>query len=761
MPPKRQLLWTLLTLLLASLSLSCPTANTAPYNATIYTDIFGVPHVYGETEYDALYGMGYAMARDQLENMAQLYRRAQGKLASYEGPGVDFGNIASDYITRLFRIPQSGAEAYAQMPARDRKWLQAYTAGVNEWVREYNLKNSPNIEYFQPEGVAAWGLYISFGRQIVHALADLEEEVPIELKSQGAPLFSAGNDGSNQWAVSASLTDGPTLLYGDPHLEWLGSTQWYEVHIKTTSGSLNVTGAAVLGTPFIAVGHNEDVAWTLTSNTPSLDCFDVYEEELIYENLLTHYRYDPAPRGQKRIVKDTVVLRAKDFPLPFYLPAYYTHHGPIMPIGIDGIVPRFTNDGRHVYGIALSAMDSDEETYPGGYGVQLLRTLYRINTAESISDLRRALGDQTLPGAYPLSDAHGLFKWNMMAADRTGDTFFIDNGRCPIRVDAQTDDPDFYTRPIPGWTGDYEWQRDASGRVVYWPIAELPQLLNPPGGFMVNCNVSPWYICEDNGFALEDYPPYLVSDQNSERNLRAATLLSGKSPLTEMDMRVFGQDVHILSADYFEELLFSFYTPEDYPDLAAAAALLQAEPNEATIGNRSIFLLVHWFDRLRPHLKEMPAAPEELTEENKTVLINTLRAAVEELEACPLGLDPPWGEVHFFERGDVFPLAGGWSTVSTLYQAWALFNPCEAIEVSGGSSFSQVSVLTPEGITSHSVRPIGASSDPESPHYNDETARFALRDPELSYKPNPFTDEEVMQTYFASKTVLGSGTPEP
>ncbi len=102
----------------------------------------GVPHVYGEGEYEVLYGLGYVMARDQLETLVPLYRTANGTRAQREGEGSGGSNVVSDYISHLFRVPESAKAAYATMPPRERTWLEGFADGLNAYIKEYNAAHS-------------------------------------------------------------------------------------------------------------------------------------------------------------------------------------------------------------------------------------------------------------------------------------------------------------------------------------------------------------------------------------------------------------------------------------------------------------------------------------------------------------------------------------------------------------------------------------------------------------------------------------------
>ncbi len=726
----------------------CPPLPTR--EVTLHTDVHGVPHIYAETEEELMYGLAYAMARDHLETIVTLYRTANGTRAAMEGPGNGYANVVSDYLSHLFRVPESAQAAYATMSEQERSWFRGFADGLNAYIKEHNQNHTPKVETFVPEDVLAWGLYGQFSRQLTHARKDLEKDFGTQYMASLLPESDA--KASNQWVVAPSKTGGPAMLLADPHLPWWGGTQWYEAHLKKTGGGLNVTGAAVIGTPMIAMGRNEHVAWSMTSNG-MLDFADCYKEKLATPWDLTEYVYELHPSGRKPIEQDTITLQVKGS-LPVVVPAYYTHHGPVVPLDIQGEQPVFTLDGEHVYSLALSIIDGTEEDYPGDLVAWMFLAIYRFNTAKTVRDVKLALGLQDGAGSHPPEEALQLVKWNIVVGDTTGDIFYIYNGRIPRRMEPHPEDVNYWDRPRVGWTGEDEWERDLQGRAVHWAISELPQAGNPESGILVNCNVSPWHVAPDSGINPEDYPPYVAIEGDTDRNVRARGLLEQDDQITAADMREYSRDTYMLRADKLERLFFDFYDIGLYPDLDTVHNLLRTEPNEANRDNTSVALIHLWVSLIGSEYGGLPDEPALLTPEQKDMLIATLREARDELEACPLGLAPRWGEVHQIHHGEIFEVGGGTQTVPTLFMVGGPADGCGPMVGDSGSSYMQVSVLEPGAVTSRSVRPIGSSGDPESPHYNDETARYVQDEPELSYKANPFTDREVTEEYLESTETL-------
>ncbi len=721
--------------------------------ATIYRDIYGVPHIYADSEYELMYGLGYAMGEDQLKTLVTLYRTANGTRPAIEGRGMNGMHIYSAYITQLFRVPQSAATAYALISAQERLWLDGFSDGLNAYIREYNDAHPPPaIEEFTSEDVLAWAIYRQFVRQLAQAQMDLENG------GIGSPILSAALpkkdiSASNQWVVGAAKTGGPAIVAADPHLPWRGGTQWYEAHLKDTAGVLNITGAAVLGMPLITMGHNEQVAWSLTSNNLA-DSADCYEERLYTPWDPSEYVYDPAPSGRKPIVRQVISIPVKDQSEPTLAPAFYTHHGPVIPIGMNGSQLIFTEDGEHIYSFALSSMDNTPDDYPGDIISRILLQMYRMDTAESVRDIKLALGLDGEPDSYPVEEALQMVKWNIVAADTTGDIFYIYNGRIPVREDPHQEDSGYWDKPLQGWTGLDEWARDPQDHAEFWNFSELPQVENPASGLLANCNVAPWHVAPDTGIDPADYPHYVAIELDTDRNRRIRELLEGDAEVTDYDMRLYSLDARLPVADKLETLLFSFYDPQVYPLIEDAVNVLAAESNDATKDNTSIALIHAWVRALGGAFAGLPDDPALLTEEQKTLLIDSLRGARNFLNQCAYGFAPPWGDLHRIEYGDSFDVGGGTHEVQSLFMVSGNHTPCGTYQCVSGSSFMQVSVLDPGNVDSRSVRPIGSDGDPGSPHYNDETARYAERDPDLSYKPNPFTDSDVTTVYLESTKVL-------
>lgn len=171
--------------------------------------------------------------------------------------------------------------------------------------------------------------------------------------------------------------------------------------------------------------------------------------------------------------------------------AYYTRHGPVI---------RFDPERGVAYSVALEGLGN----------VKAVEQLYRMNIARSLDEFKSALR------------IRGIMLWNILYADVDGNLYYVYNAAIHEKSEKYN-----HRRPRPGWREDAQW-----GDII--PFDELPQVENPPSGFIQNNNVMPWLVTIDPGIGPDDYPGYLVNREGSmnDRALRTFQVLSSKSRLT-------------------------------------------------------------------------------------------------------------------------------------------------------------------------------------------------------------------------------------
>jgi penicillin amidase len=452
----------------------------------IVRDVHNVPHVFGATDPDVFFGLGFAHAQDRLWQMTMLRRTAQGRLSELFGERT----LAVDRLLRqldLYGLAQqsvAGQDGYAQAA------LDAYSAGFNAWLDAVNRgargRGAPEFFLFRPE-IAPWTPADSIAihklmaldltahltaevRRARAALAlpperlrDILPEVPgagtaVPMDSasglsrprsaaNGPALPGAGLPGaSNAWAAMPErAAAGGTLLAGDPHLGLSAPSRWYLARLELASGG--VIGGTIPGMPLVLAGRSDRLGWA--STTAGVDDQDLYVEELNPANP-EEYR---TPAGWQPFAARQVLIGVAGGPAE-RVTLRWTENGPVLPQGAydaDLVTP-----AGHVMSLAWTLLDPDDRSISAVLGIM------------RAPDLVSALA----AGADLVGPAQ-----NVVLADRGGIALQL-MGRVPRR------DADHQSQgrlPSPGWRVENRWQGA-------FPYAENPRIVNPPEGIVGNTN---------------------------------------------------------------------------------------------------------------------------------------------------------------------------------------------------------------------------------------------------------------------------------
>jgi acyl-homoserine lactone acylase PvdQ len=231
----------------------------------IVRDHFGVPHIIAADEPSLFYGVGYAQAEDQLENVAQNYLRAAGRSAEFEGPGA----LNQDHLIRALGVPQRSEAQYRQLSDELRAQLDAYAAGLNAYRAAHRSELPAWIEPARPQDVLAFYNYVEVQFCVSDCQRDLGKAGVKTASLSAEPDRHELAYGSNQFAVSPRRSaTGTAQLSMDPHLPLSGFYRWYEMHL--VSPQVNVMGCCFFGSPYISMGRTPSTAWCMTVNGPDL-----------------------------------------------------------------------------------------------------------------------------------------------------------------------------------------------------------------------------------------------------------------------------------------------------------------------------------------------------------------------------------------------------------------------------------------------------------------------------------------------------------
>ena len=524
----------------------------------IVRDARGVPHITAASIEDALFAQGFVTAQDRLWQMDMLRRVASGDLSEVAGHAA----LESDVKSRKLRM-RSIAEAWAQrMPAKDRAWVAAYARGVNYYIETNRGKWGPEFRMMSYEP-RTWTMVDSMlcALQMNRTLSGHYEQDLLKRR-----MIAAGKDkgkvdflfpvrtgdepmpGSNAWAISGAHTvSGKPLLANDPHLEWSLPSTWYMVQLRAPG--LNVAGATLPGVPAVIVGHNEKIAWGITSL--QFDNMDLYEENI---DLRTgQYRYKGQVLNAQR---ETEWIAVKDSQ-PVQFMNLVTVHGPVI-----------ITDGNAAFSLRWSAMASPDAAFP----------IVELNQAGNWDEFRSAL--KRLPGP----------NLNVIYADTAGNIGWQVVGRLPQRKGFTGD------LPLDGASGAQEWD----GMI---PFEELPSYYNPPGGMVVSAN--------QNSFP-PDYAGTVSGFFASPHRARGITaFLKKKQKWTAEEMLMVQRDVYsgFLALVSREAVKAVERSKDANPAAVEGVRILKAWNGQVTSEQAAPFVATLLYQHLRRAMAEK-AAPK-------------------------------------------------------------------------------------------------------------------------------------------------------
>ncbi len=460
----------------------------------IVRDNADVPHIFGDSDADVFFGLGFAHAQDRLWQMTMLRRTAQGRLSELFGRRT----LATDTLLRRLDIYTAAVRSVDTLEEDARTMLEAYAAGVNAWIAEVNEgargRGAPEFFLFSNE-IAPWQPADSVAIIKLMALQltpHLEAEVlrarlsmalpeerlrdlmpddaargivtlpdftslfpdlpryaavappPVDPLSPVQPRALAG--ASNAWAAGPTRSAaGSTLMANDPHLGFSAPSIWYLARLELPSGG--VIGGTIPGVPVVLVGRSASLGWGLTSSY--MDDLDVYIERLNPDNpeeALT-------PDGWKPLTTRSSIIRVKG-EAPVTLKLRWSENGPILS-GNDYQLALITPPG-HVASIAWTALSPKDTTLQAG-----LRLMKSADVTEALDASR----EYVAPSQNLTLVDHETIALKTVGAMPRRAARHQTEGRMPSQ----------------GWLPENRWH----GAMSY---AANPEFVDPEGGILGNTN---------------------------------------------------------------------------------------------------------------------------------------------------------------------------------------------------------------------------------------------------------------------------------
>jgi penicillin amidase/acyl-homoserine-lactone acylase len=641
---------------------------------TIVRDKFGVPHVHGQRDADAAFGLAFAHAEDDFPLIQGVLAAASGRLSMLV---LSKEALANDYYVSLVRVREQVDADYEKLGADYRAVLEGYARGLNLYAYLHPEEADGRLFPMSGRDIAAgfahklplmFDLNKTLGALVDGPPKHAGERILASSEEGSRSRENSGFPGSNAHAVSsARSTDGVTRLNVNSHQPWEGPVAWYEAQITSDEG-WDMTGGLFPGAPMILHGHNDHLGWAHTVNSP--DLVDVYELTLDPNNP-DHYLLD----GQ------SIVLEEKQAPIPIdtgffvatvHKSVYWSEHGPVIK----------TDKGA--WAIRYSGI---------GAGLKSGEQWYRMNKAKNFDEWKAAMRMQAIP------------MFNTVYADREHIAYFY-NALLPMRAPSHD-----WQAVLPGNSRALIWKD-------YLPFDQLPKVEDPPSGFVQTCNATPWRTTTgDSNPKAESFADNFGIETNlTNRSARSLELFGGDKPMSREDFLRFKWD-RAYSVD--SELMRTVVVPLralETQDSAEMKAIGQLRAWDGVVGEQSeasTIAILTW-RRVNPSRVGGTAVPMSVADAFRDTLVwlktNYGKTTV------------PWGNVQRLRRGTVdLPLGGGPDVLNAVA---ARETDDHHLVGRQGDSLIVIVDFGPAKTTSESIIQYGASNRKTSKHYADQSEIF-------------------------------------
>lgn len=666
---------------------------------TIIRDNWGVPHIYGKTDADVVFGLLYAQCEENFKQVEENNLEMLGRLSEVYGEG----QLYNDLQMRLIYDTAEAIVDYKKSPAWLKKLLDAGADGVNYFLHKHTEVKPAVLTRFEPWfALLRTNGSISATQNGGITIPDMKNLYPAKNNStsyieKNTPFYDVDPAGSNGFAVAPSKTASKNaILYINPHV-----TFYYRTEVQMVSDEgLNTYGAVTWGTFFVFQGFNQYCGWMHTSGAS--DVADLFKETVVKNHDSLYTKYD----NRLIAVKTTpVVIRYKkgdDFDEEKFT-AYYTIHGPVMG-SRDGQWLSLKENNRSLTALMQS----------------WLRTKARgFEDFKKIMNLRSNTSDNTVFADYKGNIAY----WHGNFVPRRSKNFD-------------------YSLPVVGSTSESNWKG-------IFALDEIVHVYNPVTGFIQNCNSTPFTVSGKSSPKKENYPLYMAPDGENFRGLNASRLLSEAKDLTiDKLIHDVGYNHHLTFFDFLVPALLKDYgalpaTDSLRQSLFEAMQLLKAWDKNSSDSSVASTIAIEFgyrfLQKAPPPTNPYKAtnAVAQLFATLKTTpskeRLNLLSETLNDLEKRFGTWKTAWGDVNRYQRPEdgkfddakpSMPVGLAAATFGSLPSfASRLFpNMDKRYGVSGNSFIACVEFG--KKVKAKSIITGGQSFDPASKHFTDQAERY-------------------------------------
>lgn len=580
---------------------------------TIIRDNWGIPHVYGKTDADAVFGLLYAQCEDDFKRVEMNYVEKLGRVSEIKGES----ELYNDLLIRMIIDTADAKKDYAGAPEWLKKLMIAYADGINYYIYTHPQTKPALLTRFEPWYTLLW----TDGSISAIDIADISEKELKDFYSGKEATDLARNDpqnydqfpdGSNGFAIApAKTTSGNAILYINPHVTFYFRP---EVAVESEEG-LHAYGAVTWGQFFIYQGFNEHLGWMHTSSYS--DVADTYIEKVSKQNGKLVYEYDHQLRPviQKKInisYLNNGKLSTKNFT------AFYTSHGAVMANRNGNWISVKANN-RNIKGLIQSWQRTKAKNYEA----------YK-KTMELLANTSN----------------------NTVYADDQGNIAYWHGNFMPKR------NPKYnWSKPVDGTTSATEWQG-------LHQLEELIQIKNPSNGWIQNCNSSPFTASGITSPKKSDFPKYMAPNGDNFRGVNAVNLFKNASGFTIEKIIETGYNKHLPAFDILIPALVNAFEKNKndsaYQSLAEPIKVLSAWDRNCAETSVATTLAVEWGQKLWPLIKKGSDEDQESDDVEKTqhfaanasakTLLEPLLAVVSELHTKFGTWQIAWGNINRYQR---------------------------------------------------------------------------------------------------------------
>lgn len=695
-------------LLLIPFSLSAQKFTTTEINkweqqaqqVSIIRDQYGIPHVYGKTDADAVFGLLYAQCEDDFNRVEMNYIEKLGRLSELNGEK----DIYNDLLIRMIIDTADAKHDYETSPPWLKNLCNAFADGINFYLYTHKKVKPQLLKKFEPWYPLLW----TDGSIGAISVADISvEELQNFYGGTSLPVTKKNIEletptGSNGFAFAPSITASHhAILYINPHVTFYFRP---EVHVVSEEG-LNAYGAVTWGQFFVYQGFNEHCGWMHTSGYT--DVSDAYIEKVTTKNNELYYLYNNA---EKKMVQKKIVINYKDgnSVSSKTINTFYTGHGPVMAKR-NGDWISVKSNNRDIKGL----MQSWQRT--------------KAKNFEAYKEVMDMLANTSNNTVY---------------ADAEGNIAYWHGNFIPIR-DAKYD----WSKPVDGTTSATEWKG-------LHTVNESVHIYNPPNGWIENCNSTPYTVAGNYSPLKKDYPAYMAPDGQNFRGINALRILGNEKSYTIDKVIEKGYDTYLTAFEILIPALIRAYDDAAKDDeglknsLAVPMDILKKWDYHSGENSVATTLAVNWGERLLPAIFHTHVIEDE---ENNIVektnmfaanatadeLLKPLSETIVKLKENFGKWEIPWGEInrfqrisndidqHFDDNAESYPVgfvSSTWGMIPS-YTSHTSPGTKKRYGVNGNSFICAVEFG--EKVKAKSLLAGGESGDFKSPHFFDQGLMYS------------------------------------